>query len=61
MIRWGYYAGLEPVEREARVYVCPACGAEVCEVVYTRLGEIIGCDQCMRAQPPEEVLLCDEE
>lgn len=38
-------------------YYCPLCGDEVQETVYvTSDGDVIGCENCVEAKDPEDVL-----
>ena len=47
-----WYAAPSP-----RFYRCPACDREVFEAVYLDgLGQIRGCDRCLRQRPVELVL-----
>ena len=43
LCRTGYPDGIEPQEPR-----CPECG-EVCETIYLRNGEAVGCEICVRA------------
>ena len=38
-------------------YYCPVCGEEISETVYvSEDGEVVGCDNCVEAKEPQEVL-----
>lgn len=37
-------------------YYCPVCGEEVDDTIYVSLdGEIVGCENCVRARDPREM------
>ena len=43
--------------QQDRTYYCPVCGDEVEENVFITLdGEVIGCENCVQAKDPEDIL-----
>lgn len=51
MERTGYPDGKIP-----KKYICPICGADDIETIYTdSLGDILGCDECVYSADPWDV------
>ena len=41
--------------------ICPVCGEPVCETVYKNIeGDVVGCESCIEAWGPEELLDYEE-
>jgi len=38
------------------VGICPECGAEAEEIYVASCGKIVGCNECVTAKQPHEVL-----
>lgn len=38
------------------VGICPECGAEAEEIYVAKCGKILGCNECVTAKQPYEVL-----
>lgn len=48
----------DPQQRPEEIYICPFCGKQVYETVYTdkHSGLVIGCDQCIEENFAEDIL-----